>query len=308
MLESVLSTLVGVNVPLVLPVLCGVILALTMKLDSKPLLTVALYALVPAVIFKTLMTAKISGTDVLQTVAFSVLTIGLLWGIAKALARGLDLSDQETAGLTLIGTLTNSVNYGLPLVLLAFGQVGLDKASVYVIGQMIFVNTGGVYLAARSNFSGRDALKAVFRLPAVYAAVLAAGFRVAGISLPNSLNTGISMVAQAYSPVALLILGTQMASVGRGREESSGRAAFWAGLGLRMVAAPLVAWSVLSLLGVTGMLRAVLLVEASMPVAVNAVILGEKFAAVPRVLARCILWTTVASFFFLPVLIALASR
>jgi predicted permease len=42
-----------------------------------------------------------------------------------------------------------------------------------------------------------------------------------------------------------------------------------------------------------------------MPVAVNAVILAEKFGAVPNIVSKCILWTTLASIVLLPVLIEL---
>lgn len=87
--------------------------------------------------------------------------------------RLLKLDAPEAAGLTLISALTNSANYGLPLVLLAFGQLGLDKASLYVITQMIIVNTVGVYFAARSQFSVKSAIRSVFALPAIYAAAVA---------------------------------------------------------------------------------------------------------------------------------------
>jgi predicted permease len=308
MLASILSTLVNVNVPLAVPVLGGVFLALRMKMDSKPLLLVTLYVLIPALVFRTLTTAQISREDVVQTVLFSVLNMGALWGIAKLLSRMLRLSYKETAGMTLVATITNCVNYGLPLVLLAFGQAGMDKASVFVLIQIIFVNTGGVYLAARSHFSGLAALKAVFRLPAIYATVLALVFRATGLSLPTSLDTGISMVAAAYSPMALLVLGTQMAAVGADKVDLSSRRAFLTGLAIRMAIAPVVSWLVLLALGVDGLLRSVLIVEASMPVAVNAVILAEKFDAAPKVLSRCILWTTAASFAVIPILISLVRQ
>ena len=74
------------------------------------------------------------------------------------------------------------------------------------------------------------------------------------------------MIAEAYSPMVLLILG---------------------------------------LLGLDGMLRSVLAVEASMPVAVNSVILADKFDAASGLVSRCILWTTLASFAALPLLITL---
>jgi predicted permease len=61
---------------------------------------------------------------------------------------------------------------------------------------------------------------------------------------------------------------------------------------------------VLLALNITGTLFSVLLILASMPVAVNSVVLAERFGSSPSLVSRCIVWTTLASFLVLPVLIA----
>ncbi|MNV94782.1 Membrane transport protein [compost metagenome] len=86
-----------------------------------------------------------------------------------------------------------------------------------------------------------------------------------------------------------------------------GQPVFWTGLVMRLVGGPLLALAVLTLLGVTGTLRSVLFILASMPVAVNAVVLAERFDASPSLVSRCIMWTTLASFAALPVLISAIS-
>lgn len=305
MLESILATLVGVIAPLSLPVLGGAALTRWKRFETKQLLTVVLYILSPGIIFHTLTTAQVSLDDVTNSVMFTLLNMGLLWAIAKGAAAALSLPTSETAGLTLVATLTNAVNYGLPLVLLAFGQLGLEKASVYVVIQMFLVNTLGVYMAARSSFSGKNALKSVFTLPAIYAAALAFLFRVTGFQLPAGLSKGVAMIAQAYSPMVLIVLGAQMAGVKTEKIGESANRAFWAGMVIRMLLSPLSALLIVTLLRIDGILRAVLIVEASMPVAVNAVILADRFDAAPKTVSKGILWSTLASFAALPLLIAL---
>jgi predicted permease len=306
-IQTVLSTLAQVIVPLSIPVIVGALLGRFKNLDTKPLLTLYLYFLSPAIILDTLATAEISLDDVYKTLAFSILTLCLLWALANVLGKILKLASPEVAGLTLVSTLTNSVNYGLPLVLLAFGQLGLDKASVYVIAQMVIVNTVGVYFAARSQFSVKNAVKSVFSLPAIYAAILAFILRTSGLHMPADIATGVSMVAGAYSPVVLAILGAQMVKVRAARSERAIQSAFWTGVTVRLLLAPLIAYLVLSMLHITGTLFSVLLILASMPVAVNAVVLAERFNASSELVSKCILWTTLASFIVLPVLIALVN-
>ncbi|WHY19305.1 AEC family transporter [Paenibacillus sp. G2S3] len=305
MIQSVLSTLYQVIVPLSIPVIVGALLGRFKNLDTKPLLTLYLYFLTPAIILNTLATAEISMDDIYKTLAFSLLNLCFLWAIANIIGRLLKLGPSEISGLTLVSTFTNSVNYGLPLVLLAFGQLGLDKASVYVIGQMIIVNTVGVYFAARSQFSVKNAVKSVFSLPAIYAAILALFLRTFDLYLPSELATGVSMVAGGYSPVVLAILGAQMVKVRTMPSEHKSQSTFWTGLIIRLILAPLVAYLGLSILHIDGILFSVLLILASMPVAVNAVVLAERFNASPELVSKCILWTTLASFLVLPILIVL---
>lgn len=308
MIQQVLSTLVEVIVPLSIPVLSGALLGRFKNLDTKPLLMLYLYFLSPAIILDTLATAKISFDDVYKTLAFSLLNLLALWALAHLIGRVLRLAPPEAAGLTLISTFTNSVNYGLPLVLLAFGQLGLDKASVYVIAQMVIVNTIGVYFAARSQFSIGSAVRSVFSLPAIYAAILALLLRALGLHMPHEIASGVSMVAGAYSPVVLAILGAQMVRVQTADVVRNVQLAFWTGLSVRLLLAPLTAALLLYLLNISGTLFAVLLILASMPVAVNSVVLAERFGSSPALVSRCILWTTLASFLVLPILISIVGN
>lgn len=307
---NLLHTLYQVFLPISLPVIGGILLKRFRNLDSKPIATMSLYVLTPAIVFNTLLHADISLQDIGTTISFSLLSLIALWAIAIGLSRILQLNKEEQAGLTLISTFTNCVNYGLPLVLLAFGQLGLDKASVYVIGQMIIVNTVGVFFAARSQFSVQQASIAVFRLPAIYATLVAVLLRLTDLPLPTALDSGFAMLAAAYSPVALVVLGTQMISMRSTSATTpseqtipSSNRAFWAGISIRLLGAPLLSWLLLILLHVEGLLFSVLLILTSMPTAVNAVILAGQFHAAPKLVSRCILWTTLASFVTMPVLI-----
>ncbi|WP_427051728.1 AEC family transporter [Paenibacillus sp. TC-CSREp1] len=309
MFTSFVMTLYHVFLPISLPVIGGMLLKRFKAWDTRPLSTFSLYILSPALIFHTLLHAEITWTDVTSTFWFSVLNLIALWALAELLSRIFGLGAPEKAGLTLVSTFTNCVNYGLPLVLLAFGQLGLDKASVYVIGQMIIVNTVGIFFAARSEFTVKKAIGSVFRMPTIYAAVVAILLRTFSISLPEALDGGVSMVATGYAPIVLAILGAQMLRSKGDREpwQNNVRRAFWAGLVVRLAAAPLLSWLILKALHVEGTLFPVLLILASMPTAVNAVILAEQFGASPQFVSRCILWTTAASMLILPIMIVMFS-
>ncbi|ACX67381.1 AEC family transporter [Paenibacillus sp. Y412MC10] len=304
MISSFLATIYSVFLPISLPVIGGALLKRFKGIETKGLSALSLYVLSPALIFETLEKASITSNEVTVTVAFCLLNVIILWALSAFAGKMLGLSQTEKSGLALTTIFTNSVNYGLPLVLLAFGQAGLDKASVYVIVQIIIMNTLGVYLAARSHFSAVKAIKTVFTLPSVYAAAFAVLFRLTDFQLPEGLNTGVSMLSATYAPLALVILGAQMVGVREGGASLAvSKRGFWSGMAMRMLVGPLVAWGLLAMLSIEGTLFAVILILSAMPAAVNAVILAEEYDAAPKLVSRCILWTTLASFIVLPAMI-----
>lgn len=305
MLAEIFSTLFDVIVPLSLPVIAGALLFRFGKLEIKPLLNFALYYITPFLIFDTLMEARLSREDVYLTLAYSLLTLFLLAFVANILGKLLKLPANDIAGLTLISSFTNAVNYGIPLTLLAFGQLGLEKASVYIVMQMVMMHTLGIFFAARSHFTIKNAFKSVFALPAIYAVLLAMVLRTFDFTLPGGLSTGVSMIAEAYPPIVLAVLGAQMANVKTESITRNTRITFWSGMGMRLLIAPLIALLCLNLLDIKGIMFSTLLVLSCMPVAINAGILAEKFDASPKVLTKTILWTTLLSFFILPILIVL---
>jgi predicted permease len=83
MFQTVFSTLFQVIVPLSIPVIIGALLAHYKNLETKPLLTISLYYLSPALILDTLMKAQVSHHDVYITLAFSLLNLLVLWAIAN---------------------------------------------------------------------------------------------------------------------------------------------------------------------------------------------------------------------------------
>jgi malate permease and related proteins len=305
MLAEIFATLFNVIVPLSIPVIAGAFLSRYGKLEIKPLLNFALYYITPFLIFDTLMEARLSPEDIYLTLAYSLLNLILLAVVANFLGKLLKLPANDIAGLTLISSFTNAVNYGIPLMLLAFGQQGLEKASIYIVMQMVMMHTLGIFFAARSHFTIKNAIKSVFALPAIYAVLLAMVLRILNLNLPGGLSTGVSMIAEAYPPIVLAVLGAQMANVKTESITRNTRITFWTGMGMRLLIAPLIALLCLHLFEIEGIMFSTLMVLSCMPVAINAGILAEKFDASPKVLTKTILWTTLLSFFVLPVLIVL---
>ena len=158
-----------------------------------------------------------------------------------------------------------------------------------------------IYLAAAGRMSAMDAVKSVFRIPMLYAFILGIAVGQMGWRIPEPVWMPLDMLGKAAIPVALVILGVQLTKVQLGGA--------WRDLVsvsvIRLAISPLLALGLAMLMGLSGELRTVLVLEAAMPSAVNAGLLAAEFDTKPEFVAGAILVTTVLSAATLSVLIGL---
>jgi predicted permease len=99
----------------------------------------------------------------------------------------------------------------------------------------------------------------------------------------------------------LVLLGSQLRSTTFGGDQRI----LWRSVLIRLVASPLIAWVLCSLLGIGGLERQVLIVQAAMPTAVMTTVLATEFDAAPRLVAAAVLATTLLSMATVSVVLSL---
>ena len=125
--------------------------------------------------------------------------------------------------------------------------------------------------------------------------------RTFSIGLPLPVSRPIELLAQAAIPIQLLLPGMALSRVrieGLVRQAALLTAA-------KLLVPPLLAWGVTTALGVEGLLRAVLIVQASTPTAVNALILSLQYQRRPQLTATVVLLTTVGNLATMSILLTL---
>ncbi|RYM04972.1 AEC family transporter [Sporolactobacillus sp. THM7-7] len=292
--------LIGITLPIILICACGIWLEQRRSVDTKLLADISLYILAPALILSALTGSRLRGENVLSVLYFTVIMTALCWGLAAVAGKLARFSEGTTRALTLTTLFSNSNNYGLPVLLLAFGHPGFVLGTIYVVGQIILVNVLGMYIASRENMNGKQALKNIFQSPLIYAALIGIVLSLLYLRLPLGINSAVQLLGHAYPVLVLLILGIQLR-----RTSFSGlrRLDVWLGVFLRLLIVPVLAKLVLVVLGIHGTLASVLFVEASMPAAINTVTLVEKFDGDKQLVSLIVSITTVLSFIYLPALI-----
>jgi malate permease and related proteins len=276
-------------------------------LDLRTLNRVSMYALGPALIFTTLVRIEVAGGEALRIAAASALLVAALGALTYAAGRAMRLDAAGMAALLLCGMFMNSGNYGLPTTRFAFGEAGFQRALLFFIAQTVLAQVLAIPIASAGRGTLRGAVTQIFRMPQIYAVAAGLAARLGGLDLANradalgSIFNGVALLADAALPLLLLLLGMQLAN-GAGVEDGRLTAVAAA---LRLVASPLLAWGIAVALGLDDLALRVVVLEASMPTAVNMVLYSTEFGARPRFVAGVVVATTLGSLATLSVLLTI---
>jgi len=278
----------------------GFILARRFRAEVKTLSTVAFNSLSPCLVFNQLVTALVSGSQSLRVAAFCVLLTLSIGLIARLASVPLRLDRLTLSSFLLVAMFSNSGNYALPVVLFAFGREALAFASVYFVTSAVLIYTAGILVAASGRGSVRLALTRLLKVPAVYALAAAMVVLWTHTTVPPVVMRPIGLLSDAAIPVMLLVLGMQLERAVLPKHPVAVAAA----VVLSIVIAPLIAFGLTWLLGLTGAARQAAIIEASMPAAVITTVLALEFDLDAAFSTSVVFFTTLLSPITLVLLIA----
>jgi len=245
----------------------------------------------PCLIFVALMQTRIAPSALAAIFLSTVLAYGVItlvfWGVVKA-AR----LDRATYLAPLI--FGNTGNLGLPVALFAFGQEGLGYAVVIFAVMAAWSFTFGIWVV-----SGAGSLLRVIREPMVGGTLLGGLFLWQGWQTPAWMTQGLDLIGQMGIPLMLITLGVAVARLHPARLTSA------VGLSLLRVA---ICTGIAVLVGVGMGLApvafAVLVVQASTPVAVTSYMIAEKYNADADAVAGLVVVSTLISVATIPLTLA----
>ncbi|MBO7742756.1 AEC family transporter [Paenibacillus sp. MWE-103] len=290
----------SVSVPILMACLLGYLYQAFKSPDTKMLADLSLFVLSPCLIVGSLAGSSLDSSSFGHIALFTALQTALCWAASLAAGKALRFDRSSLRSMEMTTIFANSNNYGLPLLLLAFGTEGFAIGVTNVVLHIVLVNTLGLYISSRSSFSPRQAAVAMARNPLIYAAAVGLLLYALRIPLPDSLADGFRLIGGAYAAVVLLILGMQLR---KANWRSGMRRELWIAVAMRIAGVPLLSWLTISLLGLRGLEASVLFVQSSMPSAINSVVMMEKYGGDPEMTALNVAITTVASFLYLPLII-----
>lgn len=295
-----LTVLINIVLPVFVLIGAGFILTRSMTLNAQTLSRLSLYVLGPSLVFSKLSQTTLPSTDLVQIVLFTVVGTLAVLLLSWAVARLLRLDRSRESAFVLVCSFVNHGNYGLPLVLFAFGQEGLERGLIYFVTGAFLTNTLAVFIASRGKVRARTSLLNIFRIPMIYAIAVAFAVNATSFVVPEIILKPVEMAGNAAIPVMLLLLGVQLAGSSLGQQIRLISVA----VAVRLVGGAVVGLTVASLMGLTGITRQACVVEHSTPTAVMASILATEFGTEAEFVTGVIFASTLASIATMTLLLA----
>ena len=283
---SVLTALSPV-VPVFVLVAVGFVFARYRRISLDAITEYAVYLGAPALVFTSLATKPLNAADI-AVVALGA--CGIFAGVGLLILVYRSVTGLRSAGFTLPVLFMNAGNMGIPLALFAFGEPGLQRSTLFYVVVTLLHNTLGIYL-----LSGHSGAGEIFRLPLIYAALAGLVCNLLQLKIPEPVSQPISILGLSVIPLMLVSLGYRLRSI-----ESFTFGHALAGAVIRVGGGFAAAYLLVTLLGIEGINRQVIILYGSLPSAVINFMLTEKYGRDPELAASIIFFSTVLCLLSVP--------
>jgi len=274
----------------------------------------------PALLFRTMSNIQVQASDLLPVVAYFIAVLTLFAGTALALGR-----DTRSIVMALSATYGNLVMIGIPLITLAFGQQGLVYLfALLSVHSLILLTLGTIALEwarAREHSSRGSGDDAPARMPVIGRALrnalinpvvlpIACGliWSQTGWTIPTLIDRPLQWMGQAFSPLALLLVGISLAQLQGGTSAQAPRRVTIAITGAKNLLQPILVGCVCALMGIHGMAALVIVVAAALPTGATVFMFAQRYGVARDQVANTVALSTLIALAGLPLAMYAASR
>ncbi len=267
--------------------------------DSINLNKIVVNIAIPALIFLAMYTADLSNIKVLAPITLICMVTGSICGlIAYLFSKAKGYSKKTRWTLVSTSTLFNSGFLGYPVVLGVFGTEGLVRAVFYDMGStLLFLCLGVLFIVI---FGGKysSILRRTLLFPPLWGIILGILTNVLHLNLGFIPLNVLQYLSDAAVPVIMISLGLSLEV--RGLKNYFAKASLVSAI--RLIISPIIALSLVHIVGLECFGGTVTVVEAGMPSALLSLVLAASYDLDVRTAAACIFLSTVLSMITLPIM------
>jgi len=291
-------------IPIFAIIFLGMFLGKKFSLDVHTLSKIILYVFAPLYLFVNIYTNEIR-TDMLTAAVVVILIIPIYYLIGSLIGRLRKYDKSRTNAFINSIMFYNSGNFGIPLITMVYSgklfqvngempylNYALTVQIIVMLIQNSSVNTLGVFNASRAGGNIKDAVKKALNMPTFYSLVLVIVFKFIPYNLEQlPIWPALTYLKDGFIALALLSLGVQLSQTKiRFTDPDVLLSAF-----IRLIGGPVIAFLLVSLFGIKGIMAQTLIISSSVPTAVNTAFIGVEFNNSPGFASRAVMVSTLLS-------------
>ncbi len=293
---------VNVILPVFLMIGVGVLFEKIKKPDFKSISDLTLYFLAPCLIFEALLKSKESISEfTFFAIIFMILLTSALWIASIIFAKLLKLDSLEAKAFSLSTIMMNCGNFGVPLILFAFGDKSLIYAVVILVTFTFPLGTLAVFIASSGKASVKKSIIEIFKMPLFYSIIIAIFFKYFHIPVPQLIMKPLIFMGESAIPVLLILLGMQLARTNL----TANFKPIFGSCFLRLIVSPIIAFLICKLLKIEGLAQKILIIQTSTPSAIIPLLYAINYNTRPDIVAGTIFFSTIFSAITLTILLYL---
>ena len=231
--------------------------------------------------------------DVLTSVAMSTAFImTLIYVISFVISRLRGYSPEDTSVFVNSNTFYNAGALSLPLMQLLYtNPIAVSIQAIIIIVHNIVFFTIGMFTVGNSRGNLKRALKSIYKMPFIYVMIMGIILKRINMTIWDPLWQTIGLLTTTYSGVALLTLGAQLKET----NFSFGNMRIYLSNIIRLLLAPAIAFAIVTLLGIEGIIAQVIVIAMGAPTAVNVALMSIEYDNKPEFASQAVLTSTVLS-------------
>jgi malate permease and related proteins len=296
-------------IPLYLMIPIGYISSSIFQVKRESIAKLLIYVINPIVIFYGTYSVQISFSNLVLPIIFFVVccTLSLLFFFIGKLVFKKDKIKfilSFTAG-------TGNVGYfGIPLVLALWGEKVFGLSVLSLLGFILYSNTLGFFLAANGNFTPKNSLLKVAKLPSVYTFFLGLLLNYCHIELGSVLSTSSQYFKLSYTLLGMMMIGMGLSNFKFSNFDFKfialcfvSKFLIWPSLMISIIL-----FDQLFMQFFDPEIYKVFLMMSIMPLAANTVSVAIELDVHPEKASVAIVLSTIFSIFFIPLMLGLFSN
>lgn len=302
--SPITSSLLAKIIPLYLVILLGYIAGKKLHIDHKTIANLLMYIVSPAVFFYSTCSVEISLVSlslplifflVSTVIAFSFYFIGKYF-----------FQDATRNILAFTAGNGNTGYFGLTIAILLFNNQTINLYVLCIMGLVLFQNSIGYFLVAKTNYTIEQSFQRMLKLPALSAFVIGLSLNALNFKLEAPLHDLAQSFRGAYSILGMMIIGLGLSRIQKLSFD-------WSFISLSFIAKficwPLLVYFIIFLDQIflksfSQDLQKAMILISIVPLAADTVTFATALDAKPEKAALAVLLSTLFALFYIPFMLS----